>query len=414
MPTRLKAMVIKAIIQAVTTYGDEFFGIPTKICKRFQKVVDSATRVLEKCRKYTEMYRLRQELVWLTLIKYPFSKSSCFWIMGQLKTWISNLIKCPTNIDVIYGYLDAQNGQKKNNKSQKSKWIAATEAGTSCNWMGLELHEVMQSLDLLKKYLLKNVYYAETIEHMLLECSRWQALRADILAQYINIYGEQVIPHSKSKINRYQMLKAMVIKAIIQAVTTYGDEFFGIPTKICKRFQKVVDSATRVLEKCRKYTEMYRLRQELVWLTLIKYPFSKSSCFWIMGQLKTWISNLIKCPTNIDVIYGYLDAQNGQKKNNKSQKSKWIAATEAGTSCNWMGLELHEVMQSLDLLKKYLLKNVYYAETIEHMLLECSRWQALRADILAQYINIYGEQVATKPPLLPASISMRLFGKLLG
>ncbi|PVU91787.1 hypothetical protein BB561_004197, partial [Smittium simulii] len=42
------------------------------------------------------------------------------------------------------------------------------------------------------------------------------------------------------------------------------------------------------------------------------------------------------------------------------------------------------------------------------------RWQALRADILAQYINIYRAQVATQPPLLPASISMRLVGKLLG
>ncbi|PVU89833.1 hypothetical protein BB561_005151 [Smittium simulii] len=53
-------------------------------------------------------------------------------------------------------------------------------------------------------------------------------------------------------------------------------------------------------------------------------------------------------------------------------------------------------------------------ETIKHMLLECIQWQALRADILAQYINIYRAQVATKPPLLPALISMRLVGKLLG
>ncbi|PVU97839.1 hypothetical protein BB561_000282 [Smittium simulii] len=43
-----------------------------------------------------------------------------------------------------------------------------------------------------------------------------------------------------------------------------------------------------------------------------------------------------------------------------------------------------------------------------------NRWQALQAQILAQYINIYRAQVATKPPLLPASISMRLVGKLLG
>ncbi|PVU97601.1 hypothetical protein BB561_000431 [Smittium simulii] len=54
------------------------------------------------------------------------------------------------------------------------------------------------------------------------------------------------------------------------------------------------------------------------------------------------------------------------------------------------------------------------SETIENMLLEFIWWQALRAGILAQYINIYGVKVATKPSLLPTSISMRLVGKLLG
>ncbi|PVU94700.1 hypothetical protein BB561_002333 [Smittium simulii] len=53
-------------------------------------------------------------------------------------------------------------------------------------------------------------------------------------------------------------------------------------------------------------------------------------------------------------------------------------------------------------------------ETVEDMSLEFGLWQALRACILAQYINIYIAQVATKPPILPASISMRLVGKLLG
>ncbi|PVU96037.1 hypothetical protein BB561_001438 [Smittium simulii] len=65
-------------------------------------------------------------------------------------------------------------------------------------------------------------------------------------------------------------------------------------------------------------------------------------------------------------------------------------------------------------IEEFLFYRNIFPETIEHILLECSRWQALRADILAQYINIYRAQVATKPPLLPASISMRLFSKLLG
>ncbi|PVU86431.1 hypothetical protein BB561_006706, partial [Smittium simulii] len=98
--------------------------------------------------------------------------------------------------------------------------------------------------------------------------------------------------------------------------------------------------------------------------------------------------------------------------------------TEAGTSCNWMGLELvypelkthinmclkyemehtrqHSAMQSLGLLKKNLLKNAHSAETL------------LLKQLSICYLNVVDAQVATKPPLLPASISMRLVGKLLG
>ncbi|PVU92197.1 hypothetical protein BB561_003987 [Smittium simulii] len=53
-------------------------------------------------------------------------------------------------------------------------------------------------------------------------------------------------------------------------------------------------------------------------------------------------------------------------------------------------------------------------ETIEHILLECTQWKALRADILSNYIQTYKLQLALTPKLLPASISMRLVGKLLG
>ncbi|PVU87240.1 hypothetical protein BB561_006415 [Smittium simulii] len=42
----------------------------------------------------------------------------------------------------------------------------------------------------------------KTIEHMLLECSRWQALRADILAQYINIYRAQELKLSSTRIRK--------------------------------------------------------------------------------------------------------------------------------------------------------------------------------------------------------------------
>ncbi|PVU95871.1 hypothetical protein BB561_001540 [Smittium simulii] len=50
----------------------------------------------------------------------------------------------------------------------------------------------------------------------------------------------------------------------------------------------------------------------------------------------------------------------------------------------------------------------------KHILLECTRWKALRADILSNYIQTYKLQLALTPKSLPASISMRLVGKLLG
>ncbi|PVU92893.1 hypothetical protein BB561_003563 [Smittium simulii] len=82
--------------------------------------------------------------------------------------------------------------------------------------------------------------------------------------------------------------------------------------------------------------------------------------------------------------------------NRKSQISKFIAATKADTSCNWMGLELQYAKSGI--IKKRFIEEYSFCiniapETIEHMLLQC---------------------IATKPPLLPASISMRLDGKLLG
>ncbi|PVU86355.1 hypothetical protein BB561_006728 [Smittium simulii] len=141
--------------------------------------------------------------------------------------------------------------------------------------------------------------------------------------------------------------KVMVIKAIIQVVATYGGRFFGISATRCKPLQQVVDATTRTLAKCGKSAAMVRLRQELSLTDLnIKAAVTKTRTFMKWADLRTWISDLIKCPY-------------------KNICDTW------------------------------------------HMLLECSRWQALRADILAQYIHIYTVQVATKPPLLPASISMR-------
>ncbi|PVU89997.1 hypothetical protein BB561_005073 [Smittium simulii] len=179
--SKFKVMVIKAIIQAVATYGGELFGMSATQCKPIQQA----------------MVRPRQELSLTDLnIKTAVARTRAFGKWSGLKTWISDLIKCPY-------------------KHRCDTW-----AGTSCNWMGLEL--VYPELKTHINYVFKirnGTYWAarryaksgfiekrfieecpfcrniapETIEHILLECSQWQALQANIIAQYINIYRAQLL-----------------------------------------------------------------------------------------------------------------------------------------------------------------------------------------------------------------------------
>ncbi|PVU88442.1 hypothetical protein BB561_005859, partial [Smittium simulii] len=96
MPTKFKVMVIKAIIQAVATYGGELFGMSATRCKPIQQVVDAATRTLAKCGKSAAMVRLRQELSLTGLnIKTAVARTRAFGKWTSLRTWISDLIKCP-------------------------------------------------------------------------------------------------------------------------------------------------------------------------------------------------------------------------------------------------------------------------------------------------------------------------------
>ncbi|PVU92805.1 hypothetical protein BB561_003615 [Smittium simulii] len=263
VPTKFKVMVIKEIIQAAGTYGGILFGMSATRCKPIQKVVDAATQTLAKCKELAAIDRLRQELSLTDLnIKTAVARTRAF---GNTRRYAKS------------GFIE-------------KRFI---EECPFC----------------------RNIA-PETIEHMLLECSRWQALRADILAQYINIYRAQVatkpplLPASIS-MRLVGKLLGEELKLSIKNTLNYVFKIRNGTHWTARRYAKSGFIEKRFIEEC---------------------PFCRN-----------------------------------------------IAP-----------------------------------ETIEHMLLECSRWQALRADILAQYINIYRAQVATKPPLLPASISMRLVGKLLG
>ncbi|PVU88199.1 hypothetical protein BB561_005971 [Smittium simulii] len=103
-----------------------------------------------------------------------------------------------------------------------------------------------------------------------------------------------------------------------------------------------------------------------------------------------------------------------------SSPSSTLADTEAGTSCNWMGLEL--VYPELKTHINYVFKirnGTYwtarrYAKSgfIEKRFIEECPFCRNIAPETIENILLEFTQVVTKPPLLPASTSMRLVGKL--
>ncbi|PVU86784.1 hypothetical protein BB561_006554 [Smittium simulii] len=146
------------------------------------KNVDFTTRALAKCGKSAVMVRLRQEWSLTDLnIKTTVARTRAFGKWSGSRTWISDLIKCPY-------------------KNRCDTW-----AGTSCNWMGLEL--VYPELKTHINYVFKirnGTYWTarryaksgfiekrfieecpfcrniapETIEHVLLELSGYKGMRS--------------------------------------------------------------------------------------------------------------------------------------------------------------------------------------------------------------------------------------------
>ncbi|PVU98120.1 hypothetical protein BB561_000108 [Smittium simulii] len=179
--------------------------------KAFKKV--TCFMAVARTRAFGKWANLR---TWISdLIKYPFKHRCDTWVSGCTK-WTK---KYNGNINKIKNTIETLNNrQKKNDKSQISKWIADTEAvypelkkyinyvfkirnGTYWTAQRYAKSGFIEKRFIEECPFCRNIA-PETIEHMLLECSRWQALRADILAQYINIYRAQLILKKEIDLNR--------------------------------------------------------------------------------------------------------------------------------------------------------------------------------------------------------------------
>ncbi|PVU93505.1 hypothetical protein BB561_003249 [Smittium simulii] len=406
--------VVQSALIPIGTYGGEFFGMSKFRIKPIHIIADRALRVIAGANRATAMSRLPD------LIRNSYKSRS--------KTWVSGLTV-----------------------------IGKIRTGTYWSTEQLAKSQLIPKL-YKEKCPCCNANVPETIEHILLGCSRWAAIRAETISKFIPRLYKLAMNNNNQTL----------MQAKMQLV---GKLLRGESKKSLLQLRKEKESnvpSSMELETA-KFIDGIRVARALILngikclpTPLNRCPVARTRAFGKWTSLRTWISDLIKCPYkhrcdtwvsgctrwakkyngNINKIKNTSETLNNrQKKNDKSQISKWIADTEAGTSCNWMGLEL--VYPELKTHINYVFKirnGTYWTarryaksgfiekrfieecpfcrniapETIEHIHFKCSRWQALQVDILAQYINIYRAQVATKPPILFASISMRLVGKLLG
>ncbi|PVU94832.1 hypothetical protein BB561_002231 [Smittium simulii] len=195
------------------------------------------------------MVRLRQELSLTNLnIKTAVARTRAFGKCASLRTWISDLIKCPYkhrcdtwvsgcarwikkyngNINKIKNTIETLNNrQKKNDKSQISKWIADTEAGTSCNWMGLELTARRYAKSgFIEKRLIEECSFCRNIAPE----STWRYIKSNLKYKKTTTTKTAIINMELELIAQYKKLAAMI--RIRQYLSIYSSNKTDL-TKIC-------------------------------------------------------------------------------------------------------------------------------------------------------------------------------------
>ncbi|OMJ22903.1 putative RNA-directed DNA polymerase from transposon BS [Smittium culicis] len=233
VPTAMRAALIRTVLIPILCYGCEIFGMSAVRCSTLQKVADDATRLVAGVGRSTALSRLRSEMkiddiftrasvarerghnkwttskTWITeLINKPFKNRLDTWVSGTVR-WKKRFLKGAGNNTTA----QALRARKiRNDHSKITQWVIKNNLGLTSNWMGLELAypEQARGIRLLAKvrmgafmtaqslansrfisedYKLKcpfcNVSEAETVEHMLLRCQKWNSQRSNCIGTFI-------------------------------------------------------------------------------------------------------------------------------------------------------------------------------------------------------------------------------------
>ncbi|PVV01476.1 hypothetical protein BB560_004104, partial [Smittium megazygosporum] len=218
-------MELKSVLIPIGTYGGELFGMSEQRCKPIQRVADNALHIIANVGKSAPMHRIRQEMG-VTSINTRASdlRERAYFKYPTLRTWISDLVKQTIRSQTSTWVTGTARWMKRycqtvgrgntvkvlqyrytvNDKTKISAWIKAHNMRNTGSWMDLQMRHPDIKLGLqdigkiqmgcywtaqrlAKSGLIPKMYIErcpfcnkntpETIEHMLIECFRWNSIK---------------------------------------------------------------------------------------------------------------------------------------------------------------------------------------------------------------------------------------------
>ncbi|PVU88616.1 hypothetical protein BB561_005754 [Smittium simulii] len=227
-------------------------------------------------------------------------------------------------------------------------------------------------------------------------------------------------------------------------IGTYGGELFGMSEVRTRPIQIIAVKSLRLIDNVSKATAINRLRTEfgIPSINSICSRARKRAYFkWPIS--KTWVADLIRQLLKIRLSTWLSDATRAtiEARNVRYIISNWLIKHQMQNSSNWINLQLlypelriglhiigkirsetywtTERLAKLQLISKIYREkcpccNVNVPENLEHILIDCYRWAAIRSETIGQFIprlfRICNDN--KNEPLTQAK--MKLVGKLLG
>lgn len=232
IPTAIKIKFINSVLMPIGCYGGETFGMSEYRCTPIQNEINKAIRLVARVGKNTAMERLRNELgIKSVFLKTSVARERAFYKWKTSKTWISDLIKNPHKSRMSTWVTGTSRWLKKfcssnemgqtenslifrktnNNNSVIHRWAIDRGIKNTGSWIKLQamypkqrigFHEIgkirigqfwtVQKMANAK--LMDDKYKTccpfcrnsvpETIEHLLLVCRKWHAVRLNTIEYF--------------------------------------------------------------------------------------------------------------------------------------------------------------------------------------------------------------------------------------